>query len=240
MAIKPKAAVLVVLNEKEIISNLKRIFEEENIQSRFIQTVSNAYTAIETGSYRAILYGTAGTCSSTIDFIRTAKGGKNNKTLILIISEVPDTEKDDLLNAGADAVFNFSPNLNAISQLIKFAVEAYPMPERRVHPRHRVFLEANLSNLSKTNLKLINLSRGGMFIQTMPPFPSIGFKVQFSIEPYFNFETVKGTGIVRWVTQSSGINETHPPGMGIQFDLEDKFFRTNVARLINMILTHSL
>ncbi|MEZ4705146.1 MAG: PilZ domain-containing protein [Bdellovibrionota bacterium] len=81
----------------------------------------------------------------------------------------------------------------------------------------RISLESNVKILfqkedQRDQVLLENLSEGGLFLLTEDPKP-IGTKLNFEFRVKNQEESIKGTGIVKWVENDKNKRK----GMGIQF-----------------------
>ncbi len=92
------------------------------------------------------------------------------------------------------------------------------MSDQREHPRAEIQLEVNCKNLdvfSKHNI--LNISQGGVFIQTDSPF-SLGTEVDLEFTLPDQKGTIKTKGLVVWKHgQTKSSISSYEPGMGIKF-----------------------
>ena len=91
---------------------------------------------------------------------------------------------------------------------------------KRLHPRAPVRVEVFYSYGSDfVSDYMLNVSRGGLFIETFAPL-DVGTKIhlRFSLPAFADIFNIKGT--VVWKRPAG--HEASPPGMGVQFEEVDK------------------
>lgn len=121
--------------------------------------------------------------------------------------------EERLVRAGADAVLWKPVSKQRFYDLLKAAVQAI-----KVEVRVPVGVDVTYTvGQRERSGKVVNLSKGGLFLETESPSP-VGTKVTVNLAlPAFS-NAIHANGVVTWVNDGAVARATHlPKGMGIKF-----------------------
>jgi type IV pilus assembly protein PilZ len=113
------------------------------------------------------------------------------------------------------------------------------MADKREHSRAEIQMEIGCRNLdvfSKHNT--LNISRGGVYIQTDTPLP-LGTEVDLEFTLPGMEETIKVQGLVVWVHERTKISiSSYQPGMGIKFEEISPEGLTMITNCVDKLLAN--
>jgi CheY-like chemotaxis protein len=163
------------------------------------------------------------------EILKTVNQTLGKRSLVVIITGQSDISSEEIFDLGADAIFTKPYEMQLLLDALKFLLESPDKRWTRMHQRLEsefpVLLKLeNLSNAIES--KTINIGRGGMCIEILNGYPSIGQMMSFSIQSA-NGEKLDGIGICKWVnTQKEKIF------VGIEFLSIDKNAIENIITYI--------
>ena len=164
-----------------------------------------------------------------VELLKKVKNSNIDSPAIILLSGFSDISEPEVFAEGAEGVFSKPPNM----EMLERAIEKLFLPRRerwtRQHEKYEIGLNLNLSfpDLEEAfEENLLNIGRGGMFIQMERDFPTKGDCIHF----HFTFENevdspLKGDAIVRWVRETA--SQSLLPGIGVEFlNISDQSIQT--------------
>jgi CheY-like chemotaxis protein len=163
--------------------------------------------------------------------------------IVIFVTGFSQLSLEDAYDKGADAVFAKPFNRKAlIEAVIKAAArQDDKWNKRRQHDRaeSELLVKLNYVDLGQAlQSKVLNISRGGIFVSLNHSLPTVGQKIEFTLifDQGMPIRII-GRGVVRWIRTED--DPEKPAGFGIEFDFLSDQSRRDVVVLINSIKTKS-
>ena len=171
---------------------------------------------------------------SGIDLIHKIKSQGQETPIVVFISGYSEMKPEDIYHLGAEGILAkpWKPEklIDMVNTLLTTKENRWQRKSDRLDFQTSLHLKCS-SFETGIHSKILNIGRGGMFVEMKERFPVKDERIAFSFENPNNTDTIEGVGIVRWVRTKDAVGA--PSGIGIEFiELSD----THLMRLISLIL----
>ena len=148
-----------------------------------------------------------------VELLERAKARSPETPIVLLVTGYTELSTADAHDKGAEAMFAKPFRIADVQETIDRLL--LPPEKRWAHPeRIEVEFSSQLRFSNRTiGAKVLNLGRGGMFVQIQGHLPEVNEQVSFEVD--FGGQPLVGSGTVRWVRPR--IVDGLPSGFGIEF-----------------------
>ncbi len=236
MTVQPVKEILVVDDERELCEVISEILEESGYKVTRAFDAPSALDLVKHHSYDAVLTDIVMPGTSGKELLQQIKAIDVNKPRVLLMTGFTKLSLEEAYDLGAEAVLNKPvPTENllvALERLLKDAPSALPRGKERFQFDAKVEFEFDNRKIPSGVSKMVNLGRGGMFIQLEGPFPKVGEMMNFRITFYEpEFGSLRGKAVCRWVRDTP--TEEVPAGVGVEFMELDSGSSSTLLSLLN-------
>jgi CheY-like chemotaxis protein len=162
--------------------------------------------------------------------------------LVIFITGFTETSLEEVYDRGADALFYKPFDRAALFKTVnKVLLDSFEKETTRRSSRTEVDIDIHINFIDlerKMQTKMLNIGRGGFFIELQNNYPKIDSKVEFELNLILDKKLVLlGTGTVKWIRNTP--NSGHPMGCGIEFDELTDASRKKLVQIINELRIRS-
>ncbi len=229
--------ILFVDDEEDFRNTLASAFGRKGYKVLTASNGKEAFNIIQNQKIDVVVSDIKMPGGDGLELLARTKEDHLGTPIILLVTGFSEITSEEAHDKGAEALFSKPLDIDALQD----AIDRLLTPlDKRWAPRfvlqsdNEAKVELKYPNAS-TGLEggLGNIGRGGMFVtlEEHLPFPIINDQVNFRITFKNDFESLQGSGIVRWIrTQNSS---EYRAGFGIEFLFLGEVDRKKIIEYIN-------
>lgn len=240
---EPKDLTVLIVDDDEALRKaLIFDFKRRGFTVLEAQNGSQAFDIVKSNKVDVVISDVRMPGGDGVELLDKIKALNPRIPVVMFITGFADLSIEEAYDKGADSVFQkpFDRKM-----LMAAVAKVLSSPEEQWSARKFERTESDFNiDLNFPDLKIstqgdiLNIGRGGIFVALNGPFPTIGAKTDFSFQlNHGPIQTIKGSGIVRWIRKQSV--ENRPAGCGIEFDFLEDENRKAIIDLINNLKTKS-
>jgi len=236
------STILVVDDEADLRDAIAFDFKRIGYRVLTASSGNEAFGLLEQNKIDVILSDVRMPNGDGIALLDRVKARNVHLPVVMFITGYADISLEEAYAKGADAVFPKPFDRKALFDSVTHALLPFDVRPKRASTRVNIevpvalkFLKSNVNILSKAS----NLGCGGFFVVLDDQFPQLEeceFGIDSAFTPVFR---ISGTGIVRWVRNTS-LDPNYPLGCGIEFTSLEQSCLVQMIELINSLKTNSL
>lgn len=216
------STILIVDDESDICELFEFEFESAGFVTFTASNITDAKEILQAHQIDVVLSDVRMPGGSGIDLLEWVRLNCAHSLIFLLMTGYSDVSLERAFLYGAHGLFYKPIDLSEVTTFAQHSLEQTEDsgPANRKSARKRIECEATLhfpqsSAVSKG--KVIDLSRGGVFVALPGELPALGQNLHFRFLVNLSTNTeISGEGVVRWIHPGSS-SENHPQGVGIEF-----------------------
>lgn len=231
----PKDVTLLVVDDEEALRNAIAFdFERKGFNTLKASNGLDAFELVGKQRPDLVITDVRMPGGDGVELLERIKNLNPEIPVVMFITGFSDLSQEEAFDRGADAVFAKPFNRKMLFNAVMRALSSQGERWARKFERFDVSFEIQLkfpSLRSAIDARVLNVGRGGMFVELKKELPKVDDTIEFHVELQNGEVTsFSGVGIVRWVRTE--LSDELPAGCGIEFiEIHDD----QSQRLVNYI-----